>query len=85
MRGFASLAPCLVDGNTCETGSDCCNGFCRQTGNDPTTGAPVLACVPPPMTGPTCSNVDEPCKTAADCCDPRDLCINMRCAAITAL
>jgi hypothetical protein len=85
MRAFAALAPCEANGATCETGSDCCNGFCRQTGNDPTTGAPVLACVPPPMTGPTCSNVDEPCKTAADCCDPRDLCINMRCAAITAL
>jgi hypothetical protein len=78
MRGFAALAPCLPDGATCETGSDCCNGFCRQNGNDP-NGGPILQCVPPPMN--MCSDVDEPCKTASDCCDPRDLCIGGRCAA----
>jgi hypothetical protein len=77
MRGFAALAPCLSDGADCETGSDCCNGFCRQNGND-ANGAPILQCVTPST--PTCSNVDEPCKTAADCCDPRDLCIGGRCA-----
>jgi hypothetical protein len=83
MRGFAALAPCQANGMTCETGSDCCNGFCRQNGNDPATGAPILACVPPPTTGPTCSNLDEPCKTSADCCNKADLCINMRCAQTT--
>lgn len=77
MRGFAALAPCLPDGSTCETGSDCCGGFCRQVGNDP-NGAPVLGCVPPVN---TCSNVDEPCQTRADCCDPTNLCIGGRCVA----
>ncbi len=78
MRGFAALAPCAVNGTTCETGSDCCGGYCRETGTDP-SGAPVLQCVPPPV-GSTCSNVDEPCKTSADCCDSSDLCIGGRCA-----
>jgi hypothetical protein len=78
MRAFAALAPCLPNGSDCMTGSDCCNGYCRQTGNDP-SGAPVLMCITPPT--PMCSNVDEPCKTAADCCDPHDLCIGNRCAA----
>jgi hypothetical protein len=77
MRGFAALAPCLSDGMTCETGSDCCNGYCRQNGND-ANGMPVLQCVTP--TTPTCSNTDEPCKTASDCCDSTELCIGGRCA-----
>jgi hypothetical protein len=80
MRGFAALAPCLPDNANCETGSDCCNGFCRQNGNG-SDGTPILQCVPPPTN--TCSNVDEPCKTASDCCDPTDLCINGRCAVAT--
>jgi hypothetical protein len=80
MRGFAALAPCLSDGATCQTGSDCCNGYCRQNGNDP-SGMPVLQCMTP-MT-PTCSNTDEPCKTAADCCDSTELCIGGRCAMPT--
>jgi hypothetical protein len=77
MRGFAALAPCLANGATCETGSDCCGGFCRQAGNDP-SGAPILQCVPPPVN--SCSNVDELCTTAADCCDATNLCIGGRCA-----
>jgi hypothetical protein len=77
MRGFAALAPCLPDGSTCETGSDCCGGFCRQTGND-ANGKPILSCILPPVQ--TCSNVDEVCKTSADCCDPTNRCIGGRCA-----
>lgn len=77
MRAFAALAPCQMDNATCESGSDCCGGYCRQTGNDP-SGAPVLQCVPPPMN--TCSNIDEPCMTSLDCCDPTNLCIAGRCA-----
>ncbi len=77
MRGFAALAPCLADGSTCETGSDCCGGFCRQTGND-SNGAPVLQCMAPLPN--TCSNVDELCKTSSDCCDKTNLCIGGRCA-----
>jgi hypothetical protein len=77
MRGFAALAPCMMTGATCETGSDCCGGFCRQTGND-SSGNPILQCVPPLVN--MCSNVDEPCKTSSDCCDPTNLCIGGRCA-----
>jgi WD40-like Beta Propeller Repeat len=76
MRAFAALAPCVQNGNTCEDGADCCGGFCRQTGTD-SMGNPILQCVPPPM---GCSNVDETCTTAADCCDTTNLCINGRCA-----
>jgi hypothetical protein len=78
MRAFAALAPCEADGATCVVGSDCCNGFCRQTGNGE-GGAPILQCVPPPTN--TCSNVGETCKTASNCCDSNDHCINGFCAA----
>lgn len=29
MRAFAAMAPCQHDGGACESGSDCCCGFCR--------------------------------------------------------
>lgn len=79
MRGFAALAPCRPNGESCESGSDCCDGFCRETSRA-SDGTPVLECVPPPD---TCSNVDELCETPADCCDTSLLCVNNRCTQPT--
>jgi hypothetical protein len=79
MRAFAALAPCKPQGMSCETGADCCGGYCRETSRA-ADGTPVLACIPPPMN--TCSNHLEPCKTASDCCNPDDMCINNRCAEV---
>jgi hypothetical protein len=79
MRAFAALAPCKANDMSCETGDDCCGGFCREVSRG-ADGTPVLACVPPPVN--TCSNSSEACKTAADCCNPADMCINGRCAFI---
>jgi hypothetical protein len=76
MRAFAAMAPCQPDGGACESGSDCCGGYCRQTSSG-ANGAPVLECVPPPVN--ECSHTDETCATADDCCDARELCINARC------
>jgi hypothetical protein len=83
MRAFAALAPCQETvaagqmGPPCESGADCCDGYCRQTGND-ASGAPILQCVPKPEN--MCSNIDEPCTTPMDCCDPSNYCIGGRCA-----
>jgi hypothetical protein len=77
MRAFAALEPCKADGESCESGAECCNGFCRQTGAD-ADGTPILQCVPPPEN--SCSNIDEVCATAGDCCNSEYLCINGRCA-----
>ncbi len=81
MRAFAALEPCKAQGQSCESGAECCDGFCRQTSVDD-AGVPVLECVPPPA---GCSNEDEACTTAADCCDFSSgfLCINGRCAMPT--
>lgn len=77
MRAFTALEPCRADGASCESGSDCCNGFCRETSRG-ADGAPVLECVPPPEG--ECSQIDELCFTAANCCDPAATCVNNRCA-----
>ena len=79
MRAFAALAPCKADTMSCETGADCCGGFCRETSRA-ADGTPMLSCVPPPLN--TCSNHLEPCMTAEDCCNPADQCISGRCAQI---
>jgi hypothetical protein len=80
MRAYAALAPCQQNGVSCETGADCCGGYCREVSRS-ADGVPTLQCVPPPAN--TCSFVAEPCKTPADCCDPSNLCINNRCATPT--
>jgi hypothetical protein len=62
MRGFWALDPCESNGMSCQTGDECCSGFCReQTGAD---GGMQFVCVPP--TG--CAQEGEKCVTAADCC-----------------
>ncbi len=72
LRGFWVLPPCKANGQSCTSGDQCCNGFCRPAGD----GGP-LECVPPPG---GCSNEYESCSTASDCCNPSDQCINGRCA-----
>ncbi len=72
MRGFWALDPCKQNGVSCETGDECCGGFCRPDGDG------GFACVPPP-TG-QCSQEFEKCTTAGDCCDLGSLCVNGRCA-----
>jgi hypothetical protein len=76
MRAFAAMAPCQPDGGACESGSDCCGGFCRQTSSG-ADGAPMLVCVPPPQ---ECSRTDELCQVAENCCNADELCINGHCA-----
>jgi hypothetical protein len=71
-RGYWVVDPCKVDGNTCETGDECCGGYCRP-------GDGGLVCT---ATTPTCANEFEKCTTTSDCCNsPALQCINGRCAA----
>lgn len=72
-RGFWALDPCKSDGQSCEAGDECCNGFCQ-----PDEGG-ELVCSNMPPDG-ECSNPQEICETAADCCDPTNLCINGFCS-----
>jgi hypothetical protein len=67
IRAFAALEPCKTDGKSCQSGIDCCGGFC-------TNGM----CGVPPT--PRCSKLDEKCTTRSDCCDPSLDCIGGFCA-----
>lgn len=72
-RAFWVLEPCRTDGEGCETGDQCCNGFCSSTG----MGDDPLICTPGPSGG--CSEPQEACTMDADCCDPTNICINGFC------
>jgi hypothetical protein len=72
-RGFWVTDPCRPNAASCETGDECCNGFCRK---DPEGGALVCSSKPPN----SCAAELEACKIDADCCDPALACINGRCA-----
>lgn len=74
-RGFWVLDPCRTDGTSCETGDQCCNGFCSTK-----TDEFGLVCSSEPES--ECSMTQEACTTAADCCNPTDECINNFCAQI---
>ncbi|WP_394827091.1 hypothetical protein [Pendulispora albinea] len=76
LRGFWSVDPCHQNGTSCQTGDECCNGFCRE--NTPGGG---LVCTDKPS---GCAQEYESCTTTSDCCagggDIR--CLNNRCAQI---
>jgi hypothetical protein len=72
-RGFWVFDPCRNDGEGCETGDQCCNGFCAPTASG------ELSCSDTPPNG-RCSMAQERCATSADCCDPQLACINGFCA-----
>jgi hypothetical protein len=77
MRGFWVVDPCRTDGASCDTGDECCNGFCRAA----TPGGP-LACGPKP---PGCAYEFEACTVSTDCCGYLTTgdgfnCVNGRCA-----
>jgi hypothetical protein len=60
-RAFAALNPCRATGNDCQSGLDCCTGFC-----DVQPGADKGKCVAEVK----CSKTNERCKTDKDCCPP---------------
>jgi hypothetical protein len=60
MRGFWVVDPCKPDGGSCETGDECCGGFCRADAS----GALVCG---GKTTG--CSREFERCTQTSDCCD----------------
>ena len=73
-RGFWVVDPCKEDGESCETGDECCGGFCQPAGDG---GALICA-----NQSNECSNEYEKCEVDSDCCDflTGVQCINGRCA-----
>jgi hypothetical protein len=73
-RGFWVVDPCKMESATCETGDECCGGFC-QPGADG-----KLTCTNKP---PVCAAEYEKCTKDDDCCGLAlgVKCIGGRCAA----
>ena len=71
-RGFWTVDPCHTDGTTCETGDECCGGYCR-----PGSGGGLICTNVQPM----CSQEFEKCNVTADCCGAAQglECINGKC------
>ena len=59
-RGFWTVDPCHPDGTGCETGDECCGGYCRPGGD----GGALICTNQQPM----CAQEFEKCMTTADCC-----------------
>ncbi len=74
-RGFWSLEPCRKDGQACDTGDECCGGYCEP-------GDGGLACS---SIKPICSQVGDKCTVDADCCGVNQgvTCQNGYCASPT--
>jgi hypothetical protein len=72
-RAFWVLDPCRADGNGCDSGDECCNGYCEADGSD---GGLICSNTPPEG---QCSAVGDKCSTAANCCDPTNQCVNGFC------
>ncbi|MEO8875594.1 MAG: hypothetical protein ABI461_08410, partial [Polyangiaceae bacterium] len=73
MRGFWVVDPCRSNGSSCDTGDECCNGFCRAPGDG---GGLVCSNKPP-----GCAQELEKCTSSADCCGTGSLtCINGTCS-----
>ena len=83
-RGSWVVDPCRNDGESCDAGDQCCNGFCRAaSGSD--TG---LVCGHKPPDG--CANEFERCTTSSECCGYLPggdgfVCVNDHCAQPPAL
>jgi hypothetical protein len=67
IRAFAALEPCHANDLSCESGVECCCGFCTDN---------KCACKV------TCAKQDERCKTAEDCCDKSLSCIGGFCGPL---
>ncbi len=78
MRAFWALDPCHPNGQSCETGDECCGGYCRQVAE--ADGATGFTCSDKPV---GCAQELEKCVTAADCCGASAgvQCINGHCAS----
>jgi hypothetical protein len=68
-RAFTALDPCKADGAACESGVDCCSGFCTNG----VCGIPDV---------PRCSETGEACKVSSDCCNVRQSCIRGFCSTV---
>jgi hypothetical protein len=71
-RGYWVVNPCQANGSSCQSGDECCGGYCEATDGG-------LQCSAQP---PACSQLLDKCTTSADCCGANlgVVCINGFCS-----
>jgi len=69
-RGFWVLDPCKQENASCESGDECCGGFCKPNASG------ALVCT---NQAPACADIGDKCTTSADCCQPDAQCIGGFC------
>ncbi len=75
-RGFWVLDPCRGDGQSCDSGDQCCNGYCTANA---TSGALECGNMPPDA---QCSAEGDKCSQDADCCSSSNVCSGGFCSLI---
>jgi len=73
-RGFWVLDPCRDDGDDCESGVQCCSGYCQAE-----PGTETLTCG---QKQDECAAELDRCDSDGDCCDPDQSCINDVCTLL---
>ena len=68
-RGFWVVDPCQPDGARCETGDECCGGYCVHDELGGTCSGDK----------PSCAREYDKCDNSADCCSLALQCVNDRC------
>lgn len=73
-RGYWAPDPCRADAEACQSGDQCCGGYCR--------GGPELSGTCASSGGGSCAKEFEKCATADECCGKASgaSCVNNRCA-----
>ncbi|HEY1694930.1 MAG TPA: hypothetical protein VGG39_22325 [Polyangiaceae bacterium] len=77
-RGYFALAPCAPDGQSCQTGTDCCGGYCDGVPDGGTSDGGLVC----GQASGGCSQDGDKCTKAADCCNVATgtVCINDVCS-----
>jgi len=73
-RGFWVVDPCKDDGKSCESGVECCTGYCQED------EAGELSCG---RKTNECSEEFDRCDTSSDCCDSKAACVNHVCSMLS--
>jgi predicted small lipoprotein YifL len=75
LRGFWALDPCKGDGQGCQSGTECCGGYCAGPAGD--AGGPVCQ-----SQSQGCAQNGDRCNVTSDCCNAAAgvTCINHVCS-----
>lgn len=72
-RGFWVVDPCKAEGKSCESGVECCAGYCQEDDDGELTCGRKTD---------ECSEEFDRCDIGADCCDPDAACLNHVCTML---